>query len=125
MGFGTLSNDFSYIPRYLPSKPTQPPTNVASSTDRTTIYISYAELIDGADGGSPILSYNIYMDDGQDGDFTMVDQTDPDQLTWNTSEATLTLTTGAIYRLKYSATNIHGEGPLSDETQILVAEAPS
>jgi hypothetical protein len=35
------------------------------------------------------------------------------------------LTTGRIYRLKYSATNVAGEGPLSPEVQILLAETPS
>lgn len=45
-------------------------------------------------------------------------------LAWD-SDGVLSLTTGNIYRLKYSATNIHGEGPLSDEVQILVAERPT
>jgi hypothetical protein len=35
------------------------------------------------------------------------------------------LTTGRIYRLKYSATNVAGEGDLSPEVQILLAETPS
>jgi hypothetical protein len=34
------------------------------------------------------------------------------------------LQTGYYYRLKYSATNAHGEGPLSDEVRILLAEVP-
>ena len=59
-----------------------------------------------------------------DGDFSKVASQGPSQLTWDTS-STLTLQTGHIYRLKYSATNVHGEGPLSDEVQILVAEIPS
>ena len=124
MGFGTLSSEYSYIPRYLPAKPSSPPSNVVGSTDRSTIYITYDALIDGSDGGSPILNYNIYIDDGNDGDFTNVALNDPALLTWDTA-GTVTLTTGEIYRLKYSATNIHGEGPLSDEVQILVAEIPS
>ena len=124
MGFGALSSQFSYIPRYLPAKPPTPPKNVAASTNRSRINIEYNALIDGADGGSPILKYNIYIDDGDDGDFSKVAENNPTVLTWNTPN-TLLLKTGAIYRFKYSATNIHGEGPLSEEVQILVAEYPS
>lgn len=83
MGFGILSSTFTYIPRYLPSKPQKAPRNVATSTIRDTIYIAYDALIDGADGGSPILAYNIYMDDGADGEFTNVGQLL--DLAWNTS----------------------------------------
>ena len=122
MGFGSLSSPVTFVPRHLPAKPLTPPSNVATSTDRNTIYLSYDALVDGADGGSDILAYHIYMDDGADGDFTDVDQLLA--LTWDTSSLPDTLTTGAIYRFKYSAENIHGEGPLSDEVQILAAEVP-
>ena len=72
------------------------------------------------------MSYNIYVDDGLDSDtFELIESIDPDQLTWSTQGTSLSPVTGRIYRLKYSATNIHGEGPLSDEVQILVAERPS
>ena len=123
MGFGIISSTFTYVPRHLPAKPLSAPANVAASTDRTTIYISFDALVDGNNGGSQILAYNIYMDDGMDGDFVNVEsQMD---LTWNTASIGATLTTGNIYRLKYSATNVHGEGPLSDEVWILVAEIPA
>jgi hypothetical protein len=35
------------------------------------------------------------------------------------------LTTGLYYKVKYSATNIAGEGPLSEENAILLAEVPA
>jgi hypothetical protein len=44
------------------------------------------------------------------------------QKTW--ASTGLTLTTGNWYKLKYSATNIHGEGAYSDETTILLAIKP-
>ena len=64
MGFGTVSSTFSFVPRHLPSKPSNPPRNVPASTDRTTIFIEYDALVDGDDGGSAIIHYNIYIDDG-------------------------------------------------------------
>jgi hypothetical protein len=122
MGYGTISDPFWFIPRDVPDKPPTAPRNVKASTDRNTIYIEY-DLVK-EDGGAPILGYLIYMDDGLDGDFTMV-YNNTNALTWDTSIAGLTLVTGNIYRLKYSCNNIHGEGPLSDEVAILVAEIPS
>ena len=125
MGYGTLSSNFIFVPRYLPAKPPTAPRNVVSSTDRTTIYIEYDALVDGDDGGSAIEKYNIYIDDGMDGAFLLVTSQTPDQLTWTSSSTSLTLSSGLIYKLKYSAKNVHGEGPLSDEVSILVAERPS
>ena len=76
MGFGTLSSTFTYVPRHFPSKPPTPPQNVPSSTDRDTIYIIFEALVNGDDGGSDLISYNIYMDDGMDGEFTKVTEVD-------------------------------------------------
>lgn len=72
------------------------------------------------DGGSPILNYNIYIDDGLDGLFTQYQTT---LLTWNS--LALNLVKGRTYRLKYSSTNIQGESPMSPEVGILLAELPS
>jgi hypothetical protein len=35
------------------------------------------------------------------------------------------LVTGRIYKFRYSAVNIAGEGPLSDTVSILMAEVPT
>ena len=42
-----------------------------------------------------------------------------------TAAGTLTLVTGRTYKVKYSATNIAGEGLLSGEVSILLADEPS
>ena len=41
MGFGALSNNFSYIPRDVPRKPPNAPRNVKSSTNRNILFIDY------------------------------------------------------------------------------------
>lgn len=69
------------------------------------------------------MNYNLYVDDGADGAFAGPYAVAPTISTWDTSA--LPLITGLIYKFKYSATNIHGEGPLSDEVSILMAEKPS
>lgn len=70
MGYGALSAEFAFIPRSVPGKPPNAPRNVKTSTDRNVLYIEYDQVKE--DGGWPILNYNIYIDDGMDGDFTKV-----------------------------------------------------
>ena len=121
MGFGDLSEEFSFIPRDVPGKPPNAPRNVPGSTTRAVVYIEYDRLKE--DGGAPISDYNIYIDDGLDSENFAGPYTNGLSLTWDSSS--LSLVAGRIYRLKYSCTNIHGEGELSDEVQILLAEKPS
>jgi hypothetical protein len=81
MGFGDVSSSFSYIPSKVPNKPLNTPRNVASQTDRTTLFVEYDVV--HKDGGMPILSYNIYIDDGLSGSFTEPYINDASTLTWN------------------------------------------
>ena len=64
----------------------------------------------------------MYVDDGNDGSFSGP-YNNGLLLTYNT--ASLSLTTGLTYRFKYSAVNSEGEGPLSDEVAILLADLPT
>ena len=123
MGFGEYSASFSYIPRDVPAKPPTAPRNLPLQTNRNVIFLEFDQLAPEDQGGSAIFSYNIYIDDGADGPFVGPYTVLPSLTTWDTQS--LILTTGLIYRFKYSATNIHGEGPLSEEFSILIAEKPS
>ena len=122
MGYGDYSGSFTFTPIDKPAKPFRSPLNVATSTNRNTIYIQYDALINI--GGSPITQYNVYIDDGNDGLFGSAISNGL-LLTYNTGSILPALTTGKIYRLKYSGVNLAGEGPLSDEVAILMAEVPS
>jgi len=69
------------------------------------------------DGGSPITNYNIYIDDGNGGSF-QGPYSSGLATTWNSglippNSSLLPLIAGKIYRVKYSAVNVQGEGPLS------------
>ena len=119
LGYGNTSIEYSFSSADVPSKPTNPPFNLPSSTTQAVIYISYDAIEE--DGGSPITNYNIYIDDGNDGAFGNPIN-NGNSLTYNTSA--LLLTTGLTYRFKYSANNTHGEGEISDEVAILLAELP-
>jgi len=121
MGFGALSEEFSYIPRDVPGKPPTAPRNIDASTNRLKLFIEYDTVKE--DGGAPITDYNIYIDDGLDGQFTGPIKNGASLRAWDSTG--LTLVTGRYYRLKYSSTNIHGESELSDEVSILLADEPS
>lgn len=68
MGFGAPSLSFSYTPRSVPGQPPTPPRNVLAQTTRNVLFVQYDFVIN--DGGSAILNYNIYIDDGMGGNFT-------------------------------------------------------
>lgn len=84
---------------------------------KTAIHIEYDAVTD--DGGSPVTSYNVYVDNGS-GTFTSY--TNALATTYNTGS--LGLTAGTIYMFKYSAVNMVGEGPLSDDISIMQAQVP-
>jgi hypothetical protein len=84
--------------------------------------ISYEAIIEN--GGAPILNYNVYIDDGNDGPFgSAIDN--GLALTYDTLVGGLSLTTGNYYKFKYSGVNVQGEGPLSEEVTILMAQVPT
>lgn len=123
MGFGSYSATFSYVPRDVPAKPPTAPRNLPLQTNRVAVFVEFDALKSEYQGGSVILSFNLYIDDGHDGNFAGPFSVAPTESTWDTQA--LGLTMGLIYKIKYSATNIHGEGMLSEEVSILMAEKPS
>jgi len=107
MGYGAYSAEFRFTPRSVPPKPPTSLVNVAASTSRTAIYVGFAKLLDN--GGSTITSYSFYIDDGLDGTFAgPYSITDMSVTRWDTTA--LTLVSGRWYKVKYSASNVHGEG---------------
>jgi hypothetical protein len=76
------------------------------------------------DGGSPIISYELIMDDGLSGEFTSLNG-----LTKNSLLTTLTVTDGLVkgrrHRFRYRAKNVVGWGPYSDDSFILAATVPA
>jgi hypothetical protein len=123
MGYGAYSDEYSFVPRMVPGEPKLPPRNVKASTTRTTVHIEYDPVLEN--GGAEITAYTVYIDDGLDSD-VFTPYASALSLTFNSNALPdgTALTTGRIYRLKYSASNVAGEGPLSPEVSILLAEKP-
>lgn len=126
MGYGVFSTPQSYIPREAPGKPTSAPTLVAGSSSRTTIVISYLPILENT-GGSAIIKYNVYVDDGHYSAFAgpYTSATNGMSMLFSTDLLPVLPTTGLTYRFKYTSVNIAGESILSDELCVLLAEVPT
>jgi len=74
------------------------------------------------------LFYNVYVDDGNDGDFIGLYMSSGSGMIMlfftNLLPVPKRPVIGKIYRFKYSSTNIAGESPLSEELSVLCAEVP-
>jgi len=107
----------------IPSKPTDLPVNDLSVTTDTRIKVSFASP-PPANNGSPILSYELQMDDGISGDFvSLVGYSSFSLLTtWTVSE---NIIKGRHHRFKYRAYNSVGWSEFSEEMAILAAKVPA
>ena len=125
MGYGSYSSTFSFVPRTLPSKPISAPRDLPLLTTQSVLHVEFDAVVDN--GGDEISEYLVYIDDGLDQD-NFSPYSAGTSLTFSTQDATdsgsLVLVSGRIYKVKYSATNDAGEGPLSDEVSIILADEP-
>lgn len=106
-----------------PLKPTDVPRSDASVTTDKVIKVSYAEP-QPDNGGSPIISYELVIDDGMSGKFTSVNGFSQNSLL-TTFTVSQNILKGRNHRLKYRAKNIVGWGPYSDESFVLAATVPA
>lgn len=84
-------------------------TNDAATTDATVIRFTWS---DGpSDGGSPILDYNVYYNQGADVNSEVLLAS---ALTSREYSTTVTLVPGLLYDFKVSARNSVGEGLKSE-----------
>jgi len=104
----------------VPLAPASPPSRVDASTSGTTLTVSFDPLSDPANGGAAILSYDLQIDDG--GGFAEVAGLSSDSLL--TQHTISSLMNGNTYDLKYRAKNVHGWGPYSAVSSILLASVP-
>jgi hypothetical protein len=125
MGWGAYSPEFQFIPRVVPGAPPRAPRNRPELTTRSTLFVAYDSVLE--DGGAAVSQYTVYLDDGTDSD-SYTPYPCGTALLFDSGTACgagpLALTAGLTYRVKYSARNVAGEGPLSPEVSILLSEEP-
>lgn len=95
-----------------PEAPLRPSYNT-SSIDTCTLNIPRSM----DDGGSPILQYKLWVDQGDDfsSTFTQVASYDSSSALFTTDAATDGLITGKVYRFKTTAGNVYGDSDFSKE----------
>lgn len=107
----------------VPDTPTVKPQNDATVTGASKIKVTYGITSPPGNGGSPILSYALEMDDGRNGDFKKLVG-----FTSNSLLTTYTITSGIQkgyeYRLRYRVKNAVGWSGYSPISFIIAANAP-
>ena len=127
-GAGAFSalNTVGVLAQTPPVAPSRAPFGGTSTTD-SRLDVNWDFLAGpGDDGGSPILSYGLDVDDGAGGAFTPAAGGSPltAPYTLNSKQLTTAVISGATYRVRYRAYNVHGWGPDSPIGTIIAASLP-
>jgi hypothetical protein len=127
-GTGPFSemNTAGMLAQVVPSAPLSAPYRGPDTTE-ARLDVHWAFLTDArADGGSAILNYGLEVDDGAGGAFYAVVGGSPATApyTLNSVLYTTAVRSGATYRLRYRAYNVHGWGPYSPTGSVLAATVP-
>ena len=113
----------------MPDTPTVVPWKVQDYSDNTSMLVRIQPLTELQKGGSEIISYQIQVDDGQAGDFTIVlgdnAEEDPNLISLETEIKLSNLLQSATYRARYRAINSIGKGGWSESAYLLVASPPN
>lgn len=96
------------------------PTLIQATDD--TITLQFYETYDN--GGSEIIKYELYMNDGNDLNepTTLVNQYNDNSMNFIVDKTDLTLTTGKIYKFKFRAINEKGDSEDSDIVRFALAK---
>ena len=103
----------------LPSQPTNPPSSDSTITNTKVLKVDIGVFDSTLNGGSPIISYEVQIDDGNDGNFNSIYTLSP-SLIFSSG-----IIRGAMYRTRYRAQNMNGWGPLSDTSLLQAATVPN
>ena len=106
----------------MPGKPPNAPIQNFDSTAKDWIKIIYEAIDPSETGGSDILGYDLWRDDGADGDFKSLYHTDS---ILGLSYVDYDVETALLYRYTYRARNINGYGDFSEPGYLYAANVPS
>jgi hypothetical protein len=107
----------------IPSKPTDVPVTDAAVTSDTVIKVTYGDPAPD-DNDSPIISYELQMDDGLGGDFVSLTGFSPLSMIQHFS-ITENIVKGRDHRFRYRVKNAVGWSEFSEESYVLAAVVPS
>jgi hypothetical protein len=115
-------NDESTAPKIQSEPLKMQPTTEGSATSRSVIEIKWDQIVPPNDGGSAILSYNLYWDRGNGNWINLVGQTS-DYTSLKFSIGNLIVESGS-YQFKVRARNRWGFGPFSNSMTIIASGSP-
>jgi hypothetical protein len=94
------------------SVPDAPPSPRFESATISSISVIVPRVLEN--GGSPVTSYELLIDDGLGGNFKNISSYDQNPAFIIDSTVEATLVSGRIYRIKSRSRNVIGLGPYSD-----------
>jgi titin len=115
----------------VPLAPASPPGQDFALTDAGVIRVQYASLDGGAgpatpDGGSPILGYDLWRDDGAGGDLvSLYGAQVASHPVLALAYSDFEVEAGTTYRYQYRARNVNGWGDFSGVAYLFAAARPS
>lgn len=121
------ANAVGELAQLPPAAPASAPTRGVGTSDGQ-LDIGWAFLTASSEtGGSAILSYALEVDDGAGGSFNEIVGGSPstEPYTLNSRVVTTAIVSGAAYRARYRAYNVHGWGDYSPVGTITAASAPA
>jgi hypothetical protein len=104
----------------VPDTPTDQVVSDATITSESVIKVTYGPLDASEDGGAPVLSYELQMDDGIGGDFASLVGAELESLATE-YEIGHGITPGGLYRFRYRAINVNGASGWSEISYIRAA----
>jgi hypothetical protein len=107
----------------VPFEPTDKPISDSEITTDERIKVTFADPAPD-NGGAPIISYELVMDDGMSGSFTTIVGLDANSLLTEFTIQNSDIVKGRRHRFKYRAKNVVGWGPYSDDSYVLAATVP-
>jgi hypothetical protein len=121
------TNYVEIVAASAPDAPATPPSQNFASTDIDRIRVEYSSLDTLAtNGGSSILGYDLWRDDGAGGDLaTIYGERASTQSILALHYTDFSVVKGTTYRYKYRARNINGWGDFSSEAYLFAAGVPS
>jgi hypothetical protein len=115
-----ISQTSAFVLASIPAAPTAAPDSDLAQSSFEQLKISYSEVSD--DGGSPILSYSLEIDDGLGGQFKSLYGETVDTMSLSTLYKNVTR--GLSYRARFRARNVIGWSDYSPIGFLLAATVP-
>lgn len=106
----------------VPDQPSTAPYQDYSQTSGTQIKVLYDAFATTKNGGSPVLGYDLWRDDGMNGNYYRVYTVDDILAVVYYDQ---NVEKNKLYRYKYRARNVNGWGEFSQPGYIFAADVPS